>query len=361
MNVLYLLNFAGHGGTEKYVQLLVNHLKDRRIKPHLMYNISGKLSEDFQGMGITTQQLTMKHPLDIRAAYQLAKWCKAHNIHVIHTQFLRENYIAVLSKCFNKNIKVIYTNHVMLENNLVLRTLNRFITKRDHKIIAVCDLGRRMMIDNKVNKDRIEVIYNGVEMRYDQDDKKSTIRQELGIDDETFVISCLSRFDVFKGNKFLMESIKALKDKAIGMKYVFVLANEGPLWEEMKILAKSLEIDDVIHFIGFRQDVMNILKGSDLYVNPSEWEALSFAVIEALSASLPVVSTDTGGTPEVINEDSDCGLLAPYENPDQFSDALLKVMSDKALYDRLKSHTDQVIRTQFDIEDMVQKTYNTYL
>jgi L-malate glycosyltransferase len=57
-------------------------------------------------------------------------------------------------------------------------------------------------------------------------------------------------------------------------------------------------------------------------VNPSEWEALSFAIIEALGCGLPVVSTDTGGTPDIINSTSACGLLVPYLDSEKMADAL---------------------------------------
>ncbi len=360
MNVLYLLNFAGHGGSENYVSVLADKLAEIGEVPSLAYNICGKLSGDFIKKGIKTKQIVMRHPFDLKAAYQLAKLCKAQKIDVVHTHFLRENYIAILSKLFNPGIRVVYTNHVMLQNNALLKVMNKVMTRFNHKIIAVCNIGKEILVDNKVSSDKIEVIYNGVDQNGWDDAAPSTIREELGIEPDTFVISCLSRFDKFKGNRFLIESISEFSKIADDRNYVFVLANEGPLWEEMKELAGELQIDDTIRFIGFRNDIKNILLGSDLYVNPSEWEALSFAMIEALSASLPIVSTDTGGTTDIINEESRCGLLVPYDQPEKMAEALKRMMTDKAAYEEMKKMAKKAAKTKFNIETMVRQTYEAY-
>lgn len=360
MNILYLLNYAGHGGTEQYVRILAEAMKETGDSPMLAYNMEGKLSQDFSAEGVPVHRLVMKHPLDLAAAWRLAKLCRREQVEVIHTQFLRENYIAVLSRLFNPGVQVVYTNHVMLRNNLPLKVLNRLITPFNHRVIAVCKLGKEILVENKVPAKRITVIHNGVDQQAWEAAAPSTLRQELGIDEDTFVITCLSRFDEFKGNRLLIEAIAAFKRRAKRSKVLFVLANEGPLWEEMQALAKELGVADAIRFIGFRKDVKNVLAGSDLYVNPSEWEALSFAILEAISASLPVVSTNTGGTPDIINEETGCGILVPYGDPDRLADAMVSAMSDKELYNRMKLKAKETARSRFGLTRMVRRTYETY-
>jgi L-malate glycosyltransferase len=143
MNVLYVLNFAGHGGTEKYVEIMMERLKFYGVKPFFAWNLDGKLSETIQQKAIPYVKLTMRSPLDLIAAFHLAAFCRKENIEVIHTNFLRENYIALLSKLFYAKPKVVYTNHVMLHNNTMLRWFNKVLTPFNHRIIAVCSLGKR--------------------------------------------------------------------------------------------------------------------------------------------------------------------------------------------------------------------------
>lgn len=360
MNVLYVLNYAGHGGTEKYVELMMERLKPYGVKSYFAWNLDGKLSETIQKENVPHLKFVMRSPLDLIAAFQLATYCKKEKIEVIHTNFLRENYIAVLSKLFYRKPKVIYTNHVMLQNNKLLQLFNKLLTPFDHKIIAVCTLGKDMMKDNKVDGSKIEVVFNGVDIKQFDIIEPSSLREELGVDNSTIVISCLSRFDEFKGNKFLIDSIEVLKKRNLAQKFLFVLANEGPLWEEMKALANEKGLTDSIRFIGFRKDIKNILTGSDFYVNPSEWEALSFAIIEALGCGLPVVSTDTGGTPDIINEGNDCGMLVPYLDTQKMADTLQHCIESPGHLETMSHNAKKIVRSTFDIEQMIEKTYKLY-
>lgn len=360
MNVLYVLNYAGQGGTEKYVELLMDRLRSEGVKAHFAWNLDGKLSEMIKERKVPHFQVTMRSPFDLVAAFRLAAYCRKENIEVIHTNFLRENYIAILSRLFRPKTKVIYTNHVMLDNGRLLRLFNKLLTPFDHKIIAVCTLGKDMMVQNNVVADKIHVVFNGVDVKQFDAIEKSTLREELGIDADTVVISCLSRFDEFKGNRFLIDSIIALSKRNISTKYCFVLANEGPLWDEMKGIAKEQGILDRIHFIGFRKDIKNILSGSNFYVNPSEWEALSFAIVEALGTGLPVVSTDTGGTPDIINETSGCGLLVPYQDTEAMADALEKCINDRSLVKQMSIKAKENVRKNFNLDKMLEETFDLY-
>lgn len=360
MNIVYLLNHAGAGGSERYVELLMTAVKQKGDTPFLLYNEEGKLMERTKAKGIGTWQLTMKHPFDIRAAFRLAIWCKKNKVEVIHTHYLRENYIAILAKVFYPKVKVIYTNHVMLHNSLKIKMLNKIMTVGNHKVIAVCNLGKEILIKNWIKEEKIKVIFNGIDPKVWEKDENSTLRKELDIAKDTKVLTCLSRFDEFKGNRFLIESIAALEKMEVHKNYVFILSNQGPLWEEMKQLAKELQVAHRIHFLGFRKDVKNILSSSDIYVNPSEWEALSFAVVEAIGSSLPVVSSDSGGTTDIINEQNKCGLLVKYKDTMEMAKAMQKVIDDDVLYSELKSQTTKVIKAQFTIDKMIQDTYEQY-
>ena len=75
-------------------------------------------------------------------------------------------------------------------------------------------------------------------------------------------------------------------------------------------------------FIGFRKDIKNLYKGADLYVNSSQHEALSFLIIEAMAAGLPVIATDMGGNSDIVNDEAGCGMLVEYDNPDSMAVAI---------------------------------------
>ena len=207
IRVLYLLNHAGKAGTERYVQTLIEKLNNKRIKAYFAYNEDGLLVERLRSIGVETYRIPMKNPFDIKAVIELNKLCRKLDIQLIHTQFLRENYISMLSRIINPKVRVVYTNHFILANNAVTRLTNRLITPLESGIIAVCNPGKDMMVSNGINPKKIRVIFNGVDVDYWGEPVKSTLREELGIDRDSFVLLCASRFAHDKGHSFLINAL----------------------------------------------------------------------------------------------------------------------------------------------------------
>ena len=302
MKVLYLLNHAGKAGTERYVETLVRYLSaDGRVEPYFAYNEPGLLVERMQAMSVPCRQIEMRSPYDLPAAKVLANLCREWGIELIHTHYLRENYIAMLAKGRNKAIRSVYTNHFVLANSSLNRLSNRLMDSRQDRMIAVCNLGREQLVKNGWSRDKISVIFNAVDLdAWAGDRSDSTLRRELGIPEDRFVMLCASRFAHDKGHAYLMRSLKRLTELS-DIPFTMVLGGDGELLEPTKALARELGLtDEQVKFIGFRKDMKNLYKGADLYVNSSQHEALSFLIVEAMAAGLPAVITDMGGNSDII-------------------------------------------------------------
>ena len=293
--VLYLLNYAGKAGTERYVETLVRYLGGSRVEPYFAYNEGGLLVERLEAMGVPCRRVEMRSRFDRKAARALAALCDEWDIDLIHCHYLREHYTALLAKRYRPGLKVVYTNHFVQANDLVTRISNRWMDKRQDQMIAVCNKGKEQLIANGWTGERIQVVFNAVDPEaWAGDRSESTLRQELGIPEDRFVMLCASRFADDKGHKYLIDSVKLLKERT-KKSFTLVLAGDGPLLEPSKAQVKELGLEDVVTFIGFRKDIKNLYKGSDLYVNSSQHEALSFLIIEAMAAGLRVVATKIGG------------------------------------------------------------------
>lgn len=359
LKVLYLLNHAGKAGTESYVYSLIQRLNNKRIKAYFAYNEEGLLVDRLKELGVETFQITMRNPFDLKAVWQINKLCRKLDIDLIHTHYLRENYISLLSRLINPKVKVIYTNHFILRNNAVQRLFNRLLTPLEYKMIAVCNNGKKMLISNGVKESRIDVIFNGVDPSDWQEPVKSTMREELGIGEDEFVFLCASRFAHDKGHKYLVDSIALLK-RMTDRSFKFVLAGDGPLLDDVKKQVKQLELTDDIIFAGFRKDIKNLFYGSDVYVNSSQHEALSFLIIEAMASGLPVIVTDMGGNRDIVNPETDCGLMVEYNNPDSMAGAMLKLMNDDALRKHFSINALKAVNDKFNLDKKVDETYNLY-
>ena len=359
--VLYLLNYAGKAGTERYVETLVKYLSaDGLVKPYFAYNEGGLLVERLESMGVPCCQVTMRRRFDKQAAKALAELCRAWDIDLIHCHYLREHYTALLAKRYNKKIRVVYTNHFVLENDWITRLSNHWMDKRQDQMIAVCNKGREQLIANGWSGDRIQVIFNAVDPQAWAGDRSgSTLRSELELPEDRFVMLCASRFAEDKGHKYLIDSVKRLT-QLTDRPFTLVLAGDGPLLSTAKTQVKELGLEEQVKFIGFRKDVKNLYKGSDLYVNSSKHEALSFLIIEAMAAGLPVIATDMGGNPDIVNDQTGCGLLVTYDDPNSMAAAIRRFLEDPAFAAACRERALSAIEERFEVHKMARATYAVY-
>ena len=359
LKVLYVLNHAGKAGTERYVESLISKLDNKRIKAYFVYNEEGLLVEKLKEKGVETFRIVMRNRFDLKAAREISVLCGKLSIDLIHTHYLRENYIALLSRLFNPSVRVVYTNHFILRNNFVTILSNLVLTALEARIIAVCNRGKEMLVQNGMSRNKIEVLFNAVDPGYWKQPVESTLRDEYGISRDDFVLLCASRFAHDKGHTYLVEALYELA-KISDRPFKCVLAGDGPLLDGIKMQVATLGLESKVVFTGFRSDIKNLFYGSDVYINASEHEALSFLILEALASGLPLIATDMGGNSDIVNADTGCGILVEYGNASELAEAINRIMKDDKLREGLRQNALKAVDERFNLDKMVNNTYNLY-
>ena len=183
------------------------------------------------------------------------------------------------------------------------------------------------------------------------------MRQELGLTAEQPVIIVLGRLAANKGQRYLVEAAPAILMRFPNAHFVFAGNPAGRADLDQRICALGLER----HFslIGFRSDVVNLLRSSDLFVLPSLAEGFSLSIVEALAAGLPVIATRVGGAAEII-EDGRNGFLVPPADVEALGQAVLRVLSLEAPErDKLRQAALETAR-RFSFETTAHKMHEIY-
>lgn len=356
MNVLYLINYAGKAGTEKYVENLVHILGRDRITPYFAYHIDGELSEKMRAAGVPTFQLDMgKRAALFSAPKKLAAYCRENKIDVIHAQYPRENLIALRSKKIYDRPRVVMTSHLTLRlsglSGQVWRHLNRKYSPRNHCVIAVCREGRNILAENGVLPERIKVIYNGMEPS-PMPAHTDVLKTELGLSEDCFVLFIMARFAPEKGLSFLLDALAELKRKT-DRPFCCAIAGDGELTGQINAQIASLGLSDECRLLGYRTDTKQLLSGADAYLCSSQCnEAMSFAILEAMNAGLPLVVTDVGGNRDLAETDMKCGFVVDYGDTAAFSDRIKLLMDDPAQRDALAKAANAKVAKYFDLEKL---------
>ncbi len=360
MRVLYLINYAGKAGTEKYVYNLAKKYHNKKCECFFVYNEEGPLCRQIEELGITPKRIEMRSPFDKNAARELANYCRENEIDVIHAQYPRENYIAILSKKYYKKVKVVYTSHLTIKTGLAWRITNSFMTKKNHKIISVCNYGKELLIGNGFPKDKIQVIFNGVRPE-EKGEAPQGFKESLGIAEDTLVMTILARYEESKGLDFLLDSIKLLKEST-NRKFVLLIAGDGVLYDQIGDMIAKLGLEDFVKRLGFRKDTANILAISDLYINSSKClEALSFAMVEALLNGLPIVCTNIGGNPDIVSAENKCGEMVDFGDTEGFAKALKGFLEDDLKRKEYSKNAELAAATVFNLDKLLDDTFELYM
>ncbi|MDR2939288.1 MAG: glycosyltransferase [Clostridiales bacterium] len=360
MKVLFLINYAGKGGSEKYVQVLTEYLKGK-AEVFFAYSEDGPLVNSMINLGATIFNLKMKSAFDFGAARKLASYCGENKIDIVHTQFPREGYIAIHAKKMYPAIKIIHTAHLILEQPFLWKLLNSIFSKHNDAVITVCNKCREVMEKNKYPGDKMHVIFNGVPYKpYAHNITNSSMRKDFNIPPDEFVFVSVARFTEEKGLPFLIESVKRLVSIMDDKKFTVLLVGDGALEGQLKKLADGYGLSSYIKFAGYRDDIENILMGSNCFINSSNSEALSFAILEALSKALPVIATKVGGNFDIINEKTGCGILVRYGSDIQMARAMEKMIFNSDFYKECSKNAVLNIKNNFNLENSCEDTFELY-
>ena len=174
---------------------------------------------------------------------------------------------------------------------------------------------------------RVRVIPNGTDMTVVGPHlraRRAALRHALGIGDTEFLWLAAGRLEAPKDYPNLLEAMAILRPAAPHAR--LAIAGQGPLERELRALTTSLHLDDVVSFLGFREDVHACMAAADATVLASAWEGLPNVVIESLAAGTPIVSTDVGGVREVI-EEGVSGFIVPPRRSASLAGAMSALMA----------------------------------
>jgi len=171
------------------------------------------------------------------------------------------------------------------------------------------------------------------------------------------IITCVARLDPQKGIEYLLRAAARLRNHPISWE-IWVIG-DGPLKDSLTQLCAELGIETRVKFWGSRSDVAHLLGQTDIFVLPSVWENMPFALAEAQAAGTAIIATNVGGIPEVV-VDHNNGLLVPARSSDALEQAMATLLSDDALRTNLALNARESSSQLWDTQRMIRATVDVY-
>lgn len=339
----------------------VNRLKNLNYEVEL--TSSG--DSDFKDIAKKYNINFARSPFDlknIKEFIKLRKIIKSHYYDLIYLSTPVVGAYGRLATLFLPKGRVVYSAHGFNFYKGNKRILNFLYSRIERMLSRITDCLFTMNAEDYeacfIYKMRSKEIYNvdgvGIDLsRFSKvsADKKHNLRSLFGYDDDIFILIYPAEFNNRKNQELLLKTVVILKNKYPTIK--LVLPGDGLLQNNCITIAKELGIENNVDFLGYRNDVDQLLQLSDVLFASSKNEGLPINMIEALSCGLPVVATRTRGHVDLINEGIN-GFLFDIENPSEAADKITMLLENQNLYKQMSENAEKSAK-KYDINNVIHQ------
>lgn len=249
--------------------------------------------------------------------------------------------------------------HTLMKNPLVKMAFGTINGILSTSIIATAECAKQNLVEMGCDRSKITTIVNGTApLPLLSDYEKAFLRAKYGLDNDNFVISYFARLEEGKGHKTLIKAAKICKKECPHFR--FFIVGTGSCEQDLKDYTRALDVNDIVHFTGFQNDVAPIFNITNVNVNCSYVsETSSLSLSEGMSIGLPSVASDIGGNSHIIKNEEN-GLIFPPQNPEMLAGALIRLYYDKDLYKKCSLGALKRYQEELNDKIMCRKMTNFY-
>lgn len=359
IHVLQVIGEFTSGGAESVVVNLAKSLDPARVQLTFTARRNGPVSQGLPS-GSNLVIIPKKNGFDIQHMASLVRLIRRANVDIVHTHLFGPNLFGFLAAKLTGR-KIIQTMHGgdCLATGKRVRAY-RFMAPRVDQVVTVSELLEDEF-RKKVNCRglRLITIHNGVEVnRFNRPVDRNMKLKCLGLPTDLKIIGAVGNVKPIKGYDILLEALVILKQQKISD---FLLVIVGEVFPNNKSYKKGLDefiiknnLENHVFFLGYQQDVSEILHLFDLYVLSSRSEGLPLSLLEAMAARKPVVVTDVGMNSRIVQNGFN-GFVVPPESPESIADAIVRVLKDVDYCREIANNAFNTVQEKYSDNQMANK------
>ena len=325
MKIVHVIASLGMGGAETLLAQITKRQAQDGHDVHIVCLLPKMVVPIDQKV---TVHLLVRSNASIQMALLLPRLaCKLSSLrpNIVHAHMLHSNLLTRLVRPILRIPILINTVHSAYEtSNVLFRAGYRLLDRLVDVTVFVSHEAQDRYVTEKLTPDtKLAVVLNGIDTEYFKRNinARKRIRLEFGISDECVLMTAIGRLAQQKDYPTLFAAFSRVVDHMPNARLLIV--GEGPLRAPLAQEVTALGLTTRVTFAGIRTDIPAILSGSDLLVLSSAWEGFGLVLAEAMACMVPVVSTDCGGTAEVVGR---CGRLVPIGDSSALSSSIVEII-----------------------------------
>jgi glycosyltransferase involved in cell wall biosynthesis len=226
--------------------------------------------------------------------------------------------------------------------------------------ITVSEKDRQMLLKSGIPADAIDLVYNTIDLDVTSiSGDKDLLKQQFNLPPQAIVFTGVGRLVPQKGFDILIEAFQKIASQILDV-YCLIIG-EGDDKDELSGQIQAAGLTDRIRLVGYydRQNVLSILKSSDVFVMPSRYEGTPIALLEAAALACPILATCAGGIPELVTHEQHAHLVPPLD-PDALAQGFVKMAVDRQYAQTLGQNAQRRVRENFNPQSQIDATWASY-
>lgn len=355
INILHAIDTTGPGGAETVFIELLSRLDRARYKAKVVIRGKGWVYDELRRQGFEPYIVPAKGSFNLHYLIGLIKIIRKDRINIIQSHLLGSNVYCCLAGWFTRT-PVVTTFHgaVDVRGEKWLKPKLNIVGLMAKAIVFVSEKLKHTVLDlGRIPVFKVKVIYNGIEIKRYRPGVPHDLRTEFEFESDDIVVGSIGNIRSPKAYDVLLRAAKKVVEEKPNVK--FVVAGDQKhqdLYQNLITMRQKLQITNNVFFIGFRSNVPQLLQEFDLFLLSSSSEACPVSVIEAMATGVPIVVTACGAE-ELVLKNVD-GLTVPTDSPQEIANAILNLLGDEQLRDRLRQNALKSVSTRFSVTSMVE-------
>ena len=351
-NILHTEWSNGWGGQEIRILLECQELIRAGHKVTILCVPGSQIAHRARTAGIGVIECPMRHAYDPIALISLIRLMRRERFHVVNTHSSVDSWIASIAARLSVVPVIIRTRHLSVP---VPSHFLNIIYRIPDAVITTGEATRQQLIGKGMAlPERVFSIPTGVDIkRFDFKIKAEYLREEFGIDKGQPVVSMVAVLRSWKRHEVLLEACRRLKKRFTDIK--ILLVGDGPGKKRIEDCIEEMQLKDSVIMTGYRNDVPEIVSISNVCtITSDKAEGVPQAVLQYLAMAKPVVATDAGGIPEVVQHGK-TGILVTANDANALAQGITSLLENPELGHRLGAAGRQLVLRDFTVEKMANK------
>jgi len=352
-NILYILaDLNIHGGTPKKTIDLIRYGTNNKSVVYTYKGIYREWEVNFKDAGAVLYQGDFGRNI-YRHIKKLISIIDNERIEIVQTQFTMGEFLGFLIKIFRPNVKIVCAFVTPLKTTLVKSILSRIYFKYfDYFIYVSKHVKNEKQSQFKVlAKKSGKVIYNGTDLLTDGGGKFIKMKK--------FSLLDVAGLVKWKNIQILIEALNIIVNQKNLKNIHLYIAGDGPYRSKLEMLIGKYDLYKYVFLMGYQSNIGKLLKECDVFVHPAYVEGFGIAVTEAMMAEKPIIISNVGALPELIEHNISGLVVDPY-NAEEWVDAIEQIIDNEVLTTQLGKKAKERAHKLFSIEEFVHNYQNLY-